>query len=499
MRYLFALITTIFFVSPCAWAALNKEMLDSANYSKETKHLYDENGYVPLWYTEKGALPSQKVALDVLKSCDVDGLNPEDYKLPNETAWEKQEIALTEVFLKYIEHIRQGRIPPKKINANIKLEPNKTAAVEALRQAINAGGEYKKLRKMAPHVLDYRDLKEELKRYRKIAEDNKEWPTLKAKVLKHGDSGEEVERLSQILIALNDLDKDLKTDQFNDRLLEAVRRFQKRHTLEEDGIVGGKTREALNWPIQRQINKIIINMERLRWLPDEPGDRYLMVNVAGYEVRAVEDNIIEMRMPAIVGKPVTKTPLFYAKMEEVIVNPSWGVPNGILVRSKIPQIMRDPDYVHRAGFTVYDSSGSPVDPYDVDWANAGTSYRLRQSPGKHNALGQIKLNFKNPYTIYMHGTPEQNLFQKASRGFSSGCIRLEDPIAMAHWILGDEWEPEDLQKAIDKGGTQTIKSEPLPIYLTYLTAWVDDDGVAHFSDDIYNMDEQLIKMLKLEG
>jgi len=236
----------------------------------------------------------------------------------------------------------------------------------------------------------------------------------------------------------------------------------------------------------------------LRWLPDEMGDRHIVVNVAGYEVGAYEKSDLKLRIPAIVGKPSRRTPLFYASLKNVIINPSWGVPYNILVHDKIPKIINDPDYVRRSGFTVTDESGNIVDPDQADWENEGRHYHLRQSPGAHNALGRIKFNIENPYTIYMHGTPDEKLFQKTSRPFSSGCIRLKYPAKLAAWVLNNEkkWSEDTLEQTIHNGHTQTVKpTDSIPVFFTYQTIWVGEDNLIHISNDPYGLDEKMGQVL----
>jgi murein L,D-transpeptidase YcbB/YkuD len=301
------------------------------------------------------------------------------------------------------------------------------------------------------------------------------------------------------LILHGDLKDDENTSsEFDDDLKRALRQFQTRHTLEPDGVMGGKTKDALNQSIDDLIRKVIINMERLRWLPDDLGDKHIIVNVAGYQVQAFEKDTLKLTIPAIVGRPSRRTPLFYATLKNIIFNPSWGVPYNILVHDKIPKIINDPDYVRRSGFTVTDDYGMVIDPDEADWENEGSHYHLRQSPGRHNALGRVKFNIENPYTIYMHGTPDEKLFQKTARAFSSGCIRLKTPIELAVWILNnkDKWSTESIEKSINKGSTQTLSLEDdIPVYFTYQTVWLGKDGLIHVSDDPYRMDAKMEKVL----
>lgn len=465
---------------------------------------YEQVKGKPVWFFQGSLTKCGHIAVDTLKNAAVEGLNPHDYEDAVQAGlhpdnWMEAELLLTERFLEFIDHVRSGRIDPMRISRDIKFHSPKTHPVELLVEAIQET-ECTKLRNMAPALPQYEHLKKILSDYRKISKNTKEWPELtSSKALKLGDSHPDVKILRQILNLYGDLNDDEATSAtFDEEVDEALQQFQKRHTLEADGVMGGKTKDALNQPIDDMIRKIIINMERLRWLPQELGDKHIIVNVAGYQVQAYENFEAKLTIPAIVGRPSRRTPLFYATLKNLVLNPSWGVPHSILVHDKIPKIINDPDYVRRSGFTVTDDSGNVIDPYEADWENEGTHYHLRQSPGRHNALGPLKFNIENPYTIYMHGEPNKNLFKKTARAFSSGCIRIETPVELAAWVLNNEekWSSDDIQKSINRGSTQSIKpDEMIPVFFTYQTVWLGEDDLVYISDDPYRMDPKMEKVL----
>jgi murein L,D-transpeptidase YcbB/YkuD len=360
---------------------------------------------------------------------------------------------------------------------------------------------------MAPNLPQYVDLKRILADYRQQAGGQKEEPKLtSSKTLKPGDTDPEVTTLRQILVLHRDLSPDQATGEtFDAEVAAALREFQKRYSLEPDGAVGNKTRDVLNYPIQERIKRVIVNMERLRWLPDDLGHKHIIVNVAGYVLHGFEEHEATIVMPVIVGRPDRRTPLFYAALKNIILNPSWGVPHSIFMYDKLPKIRKDPGYVRRANFTITDSRGKVIDPDHADWAHEGKKYFLRQSPGRHNALGQIKFNIENPYTIYLHGTPDQHLFSKKARALSSGCIRLKNPLKLAAWILSndEQWSCDTIETAINKGETQTVKpAEYVPVYFTYQTIWVKENEKGRrifHSNDPYQLDAKMIKMLDVRG
>lgn len=479
--------------------------------SKNTQDFYKNNDYKAVWYPNGQESKAAKVALQVLKSADDEGLNSKNYneiKMPASTpSWVSKDVQLTARFLKYIHDLRVGRVDPKHIARFIKVSTYPTKPVELLTEALNdSSHNYKGLKEMAPELEDYRKLKSLLRAYRIILKKNKELAPLqlRSKDLEVETSNPEIVKLKKRLQLLGFMKGNDHTSLFDEKTEKALKEFQKFHSIDVDGKIGKDTLRALNWPLEERINKIIANMERLRWLPDHLGSRFIMVNVGGYEVLAVHDGKVEHRIKAIVGQKGRRTPLFYATLKNIIINPSWGVPTSILIKDKIPRIANDPGYLAKAGFTVTDGSGHRVDPYSVDWLNNGAHMHLRQSPGAHNALGRLKFNITtpgsntNPYTVYMHGTPIDKLFKKGVRNFSSGCVRLEKPTVLAAWVLEEEngWDVDDIKSRISKGRTQTLSiKNDIPVYFTYMTVWVDDKGRSHFSPDAYDIDDTLIEAL----
>jgi len=463
----------------------------------------------PVWFFQGNLTKCGHIAVETLKNAAIEGLNPHDYEdavltAQHPEAWIKAEILLTERFLQFIDHVRVGRIDPMRISRDIKFHSPKTHPLDLLVEAIqDKPNGCNKLRNMAPALPQYEHLKKMLSDYREISKNTKEWPQLTtSKAFKLGDIHPEVKILRQILNLQGDLeDEEAKSAKFDKEVDIALRRFQQRHTIEPDGVMGSKTRDALNRPIDDTIRKIIINMERLRWLPDDLGNKYIIVNVAGYQVQAFEDFEPKLTIPAIVGRPSRRTPLFYAPLKNIVVNPSWGVPYNILVHDKIPKIINDPDYVYRSGFTVTDDSGQTIDPYEADWENEGTHYHLRQSPGRHNALGRLKFNIENPYTIYIHGTPDEKLFKKTARAFSSGCIRVKTPVELAAWVLNDDekWSASKIEAGISRGSTQSVNLDKnIPVLFTYQTVWLGEDNLVYISDDPYRMDPKMEKIINPE-
>lgn len=287
---------------------------------------------------------------------------------------------------------------------------------------------------------------------------------------------------------------------FDAALENAVRRFQKRHGLAVDGHVGPGTRAALNVPPQARLRQIEANLERLRWMPADLGERYVLVNIPAFELTAVANGHVALRMPVVVGEPGWPTPVLSDEIVDFKFAPTWTVPASIMRREMLPQIRRDPGYLERKGLRVL-YQGREVSPWEVDWSSvsAGSGYVLRQDPGPRNALGQIRFSLTNPYDIYLHDTPTTSSFARANRAVSHGCIRVAQPEELALFLLdGDPaWDRARLRQAMNARGTHFhTLDRPVPIYLAYFTAWVDEDGVAQFRNDIYGRDAALIAALE---
>jgi murein L,D-transpeptidase YcbB/YkuD len=264
-----------------------------------------------------------------------------------------------------------------------------------------------------------------------------------------------------------------------------------------DGRVGPQTRRALNITVAEKIRQVRINMERWRWMPRQLGKRYLVVNITGFELYIMENGSVVLAMPVIIGRSYRATPSFSGLISYMEYNPYWTVPENMALEDFIPQQIRDASFFEKKSFKLYRGWGEnarEIDPQTVDWSRLDKDhfpYWLRQDPGPKNALGRIKFLFSNPYEIYLHGTPDKHLFDRVVRTFSSGCIRVKDPVRLAAYLLNDgsQQMEEDILADIHLGTKQGVRLPvAVPIYLVYWTAWVDSDGGMNFRRDIYGRD-----------
>jgi murein L,D-transpeptidase YcbB/YkuD len=278
--------------------------------------------------------------------------------------------------------------------------------------------------------------------------------------------------------------------------------YQQRHGLEVDGKVGPQTRRSLNVMVSDRIRQIRINMERWRWLPRKLGNRYVMVNMTGFELYIMENGSVVLDMPVIVGKSYRSTPTFSGLISYMEYNPYWTIPKKLVLEDIVPRQLRDASYLSRKSIKVYKgwANAKEIDPKTVDWSNLDEDkfpYWMRQEPGPKNALGRVKFIFSNPYEVYLHGTPDKHLFDRVVRALSSGCIRVKDPVRLAAFLLNDgsqqmeEYVLANIHLGSNQGVTLPIA---VPIYLVYWTAWVDQDGKMNFRDDIYNRDTRMYEL-----
>lgn len=351
----------------------------------------------------------------------------------------------------------------------------------------------------------YQRLEKKLAFYQQAAQHA--WPRLETnQVLSVGMQDPAVAILRQRLCASEDLEESAcsratNPNDFDEQVEDAVALFQERHGLNDDGVVGVSTQQALNVSAAERLHQIQFNCQRWSRLIHLANPAYIWINVPDHRLRLIKDHHAILTARVIVGKPSRPTPEINSHVTRIILNPYWTVPPGIARRDVIPKAMRDPNYLRRSHIRIYAANqpNKELDPQLVNWSavqkNPGR-YILRQDPGPHNSLGQIKFDFANRHLVYLHDTPSKALFDAERRLFSSGCVRLEDPFEFLEAL--EELDPSlkaaapRIEAALESGRTTVINLKaPIPIHLTYITAWVDKDEVLHFWDDVYGRDPVL--------
>lgn len=487
---------------------------------------YQRRGFQPAWIGYGGPLSQLDILMQAIGHAPADGLRARDYDfwnsetgighdaffseepvLLNDQDLASLDVALTEVMLRYAAHLSEGRARPEEFPESFTgydKHPLKDLPGE-LAEAVNENRLESFIEELSPQHQPYRAIKETLQRYMQIQADGG-WPRIaEGSKLRIGYTGARVKALHRHLAITGDLQADawLPDDRFGPPLEAAVKRFQRRHGLEIDGIVGTRTLAALNIPVETRMIQLMLNMERWRWLPEDLGSRYVMVNIPGFDLRLVEDRTEVLCMRAIVGQKSRPTPVLSSQLTYLEVNPYWNIPQKIARRDVLPKIQVDPGHLVRQGIRVFDSwneNAPALDPFEIDWERLSQDYfpfRLRQDPSARNALGRVKFMFPNPQSVYIHDTPGKSMFNHSRRLFSSGCVRVEDPLALALHILKDQhWNRRRLEQAVKSKANRTvILRNPIPVYLVYFTAWVDTGGDVHFSDDIYDHDRRLLVAL----
>jgi len=479
---------------------------------------YKDRAGQMVWIQDGKWSPCAQELMGKLAHVDEEGLETQDYgpklaelnsiSISDPQSQMAADQALTALAMTYISDMKGERLNPKKVDKDLYIKQVDVSESDLLKGYLGSSS-CAWIASLAPSRKDYQDLKQLLKDYRAIQAAGG-WPELpKGTKLEKGDQGPNVEILRKQLVSQGSLDAAQQSGlQFDDVLEAALKSYQDTHGLEMDGKIGPATFEALNTPVEKRIEQIIVGLERERWLPEDLGSRYIMVNIAGFELDAVSDNKLQFTMPVITGRAYRQTPSFNAHINEIIFNPSWHVPYNIAVSDKLPKLKNNPNAFSGKGYNFYDSSGNSVSPASVNWgaySSGNFPYRIVQSPGSANALGKIRFTIdyesaKLPnLNVYLHGTPEQELFSKSQRSFSSGCIRVEDPARLAQFVFDEPntWSMDRIKKETVGSKTDRVKlKDPISVYITYFTVWKDAQGRTNFVKDIYGQDKQVWEALQ---
>ena len=471
---------------------------------------YQERKYKPLWLDAKGRLSRSYDLLQTIIHAEDEGLEPSDYYLKEiKKYWDSKEpgnsiyldLLLTAALYRYSKHVHSGRFDPRNLDTDWHIQNNPLDARRLLSDVAKKESIAQVLKELPPSHSGYQLLKKELRHFRDLKQQGGWQKFKRGPTLESGMHHQQVKQLRQRLEITGDLVECslCDFDTFDNALAEAVNRYQLRHGLEADGRVGGQTRRSLNITVDSRIRQIRINMERWRWLPRKLGKRYLMVNMTGFELYLMENGSSVMAMPVIIGKSYRSTPTFSGMVSTMEYNPYWIIPKNMTVEDMVPGLVRDPAFLTKRSIKLYRgwANAIEIDPQTVNWRQVDKDkfpYWMRQEPGPKNALGRVKFLFSNPYEIYLHGTPDKHLFNRTVRTFSSGCIRVKDPVRLAAYLLddGSQQTEEEVLANIHLGNNQKmLLPTSTPIYLIYWTAWAGQDGNINFRDDIYGRDTLL--------
>jgi len=484
------------------------------------RRFYENHSFQLAW----SAPGHRRELVDAIRQVANDGLNPADYhgELLSELTMRARDdlsgemradfdLLFSDAFMLVASHLLKGKVDPQTIHAEWSASRQPRDMAVALADALRNNSIAATLDSLRPKHPGYSRLMQARNRLAPLL--GRPWlPIADGPSIHPGDRDPRLPEIRRRLSALGDLPDSTVGEPgaadpalYSMDLDTAVPGFQARHGLEPDGIIGRKTLAAVNlMPVER-IRRIDASLERWRWLPQSLENDYVLVNIAGFELQLVMNGQETLRRRVIVGRPYRQTPVFSDRIRYLVFNPTWTVPRKLMIEDLLPVIIRDPDYLNREGISVYLGWGADrqkIDPATVDWSSLSRDnfpYQLVQVPGPRNALGRVKFMFPNAYAVYLHDTPARYLFGRQERSFSSGCIRVEQPMALAEKLLADspDWSPEKIDELLEKQTPVTaMLSTPIPIYIQYWTAWVDGDEQIQFREDIYHRDTRLLAQLR---
>ena len=497
---------------------------DFSDYRQHVKNFYEPGGYAPAWLRGGQPTPQALAVIATLQKAEAKGLAAEDYdgsrwparlarlSTAPDTERAQFDAALTVCTMRYISDLHIGKVNPKHFEFGLDVEHKKYNLPDLLRQRlISAPDPGAVLESVEPPYPGYKRTQAALQRYFELArQDDGEQLPVPAKTVAPGSPYAGVPRLTRLLRLVGDLPQDASAadpNRYDGALVDAVKRFQRRHGLQADGRLGAQTVKALNVPLSLRIRQLQWTLERWRWMPQDFPQPPIVVNVPEFRLRAYsaeQEGKIALEMNVIVGKAYGhKTPIFADTMQYVVLRPYWNVTPSIQRSEIVPAILKDRDYISKKGFEVTTQRGEVVTSGTInDEVLAGIrsgKLAVRQKPGNTNSLGLVKLIFPNSHNVYLHSTPVPELFSQSRRDFSHGCIRVEKPAELTAWALRNNpgWDVERVRKEMTGGkdNQQVNLTKPLPVLILYGTAIVNEAGEVLFFDDIYGLDADLEKVL----
>ncbi len=497
---------------------------DFSNYKTCIAEIYTDTHDRLIWIKHSRPTPEATAMIRALENAEEKGLTASDYDgprwagrlaelnatpRPTETQLLRFDMALTVSAMRYVYELHMGRLDPRSFHNGFDVERNKyDLARFLLRRIAQAPDIRSALREIEPPFTVYHRTIQALAKYRQLAREYRGGPLpVPKKTVDPGQPYSALTQLAHLLRLLGDLPPEASVPPGNiyqGALIDAVKRFQKRHGLEPDGRIGHQTFSSLNTPLSHRVVQLQLALERWRWLPHEFARPPVIVNIPEFRLHAMNGEYRQaFSMKVVVGKAFRhKTPVFAAAIDGVVLRPYWNVPYSIQVRELLPNLRKNRGYLIKNDYEVVDArrrvvSEGRVNAEILEGLEEGTLH-ARQRPGPKNSLGLLKFDMPNPYDVYMHGTPATLLFSRSRRDFSHGCIRVEDPVSLAVWVLRDNpgWTKERVLEAMN--GDQTFReklAKPVPVLIVYGTAIVSENGDAYFFRDVYGLDASLAKAL----
>ncbi|SDA62960.1 Murein L,D-transpeptidase YcbB/YkuD [Algoriphagus alkaliphilus] len=460
-----------------------------------------------------------------IRQSKFDGLDPQEYhlglvdtffntfeankknKVPNDLGeLVDLELLLSDAFFQLAAHLERGKVNPALLKSTweIARKPQKVNYGDLLSVSLASGEIRRNLETIYPKFTSYKRGREVIRQLdEKSKVDSLNWKPIKIdKTIKVGESNNSIPIIRQRLQFWGYMGYyETENPKVYDSLLfEGVKEFQRKNGMEPDGALGKNSVAGINNSPSLLLDRAAVNMERLRWLPDTLKEaEIILVNIANYRLDYIYKMDTLFSSKVIVGRQYHSTPIFSAAMSYIVFSPYWNIPNSIARNEIIPAIRRNPDYLRQKNMEVVTFSGQPVDPSTINWSNKSFPYMIRQRPGGSNSLGLVKFMFPNRFSVYIHDTPTRALFDREDRALSHGCIRLQNPTEFAKILLRamPEWTDERINQAMNQKSERIVNlNRKIPVALVYLTFWADSKGQAHFRQDIYNRDAEILTLLR---
>lgn len=474
----------------------------------------------PLWVDEEGPTKAGWAIIHHLQNSFEHGLNPLQYDieqikevLPSQTPEDlaQLETMLTFGLVKYLYDLHGEKDIPISTDDSKPVDATNTSKstfdpVTLIRNCLETNDLFAFLQNQAPSHYHYKGLQKALKLYSSIAASGGWLSIPDGPPLKPGEKNSRIKAVKLRLLK-TDLPKDTPLQSldsnYDDTLKEAVLQFQTRHNLTADGVIGANTLKAMNIPVRDRLETVRLNLTRWHRQAHQLGERYILVNIANFTLRGIDDDDTILDIPVIVGNLQNQTPIFSDHVKYLVFNPYWTITPGIAKNEQLPALRKNPFHLverHIRLFSSWHKDAIEMDSTDIDWytitPSQMTVFRLRQDPGPWNSLGKLKFVFPNKYSIYLHDTPSQDHFRRDERLLSHGCIRVSDPPALASFILDfqqNKMSPEKIQDLYSRDERKVIPLDtPVPVHITYQTGWVDKEGLIHFNKDVYARDQKLL-------
>ena len=450
------------------------------------------------------ALPQGKYAVGELRAALEAG------KAGDPAAVSAMETAFRKALLDYARDVSSGLLEPRTIDRDLHVFPDRPEPADVIARYASADDPAAFLASLAPSGEDYERLQAELADLSALAPGSWGERVQAGRSIRPGERNARLAMVRARLQAMGDYTPAVEVEDqvaYDFELEQAVRAFQRRHGLNDDGVIGKRTVAAMNVEPEERLGQVVVNLERLRWLNRDLGVRRIMVNQADYNVKLIDNGVVLFDERVVIGKARKhRTPEFSDMMSYLVFNPTWHVPRSIASKEILPLLQEDPEYLSKKNMRLLTRGGEAApDPTLTDWSLYSANdfpYVIKQRPGGGNALGRVKFMFPNQFNIYLHDTPSKRLFKKDARAFSHGCVRVQDPLRLAELLI----EPQKagassyIDGVLGRGKERSVKlSEPVPVHLTYRTAWVDDAGVRQFRSDVYGRDARVLSALQAAG